>query len=303
MNDKLSAIYEKIRNSAMANWIGAGDPERVGLDLFSFVAKHVPLRPDFRILDLGCGLGRSSAPFADYLKDGQLVGVDVVDSVVTFCREEIGSRYPNAHFFTCATADSYLKERSGPNPANLPSVNDVLSAEGPFDLVLAFSVFTHLIPEEMDEYLALFDRVLAQDGRLVLTFLFLDEWTRPAIRNRQLPAMILEDTPEHAHEPGSVCYASPSNPRAVVAISQEDVLHMAKVHGFQPDRIVFGNWRWMDSEMGQDTLILQRSRERQIPADFDAARYLELYPDVAACSLDAAFHYLSWGRREGRPYR
>jgi SAM-dependent methyltransferase len=303
MNEKLSQVYDEIRKSHMSAWIGPGDPERVGLDLFEFVEKHVPLRPDMRILDLGCGLGRSTARFAEYLQLGSVVGIDVVDSMVTFCRQVIGSRFPNARFSTCAATDSYLKAPQSTNPKNLPSVEDILCAEGPFDLVLAFSVFTHLLPEEMDAYFSIFDRVVVPEGRLVLTFLFLDEWTRPAIRDGKLSAMVLEDTPKYASEPGQVCYASPSNPRAVVAIDLDAVLHMVSVHGFQPDRIVFGHWRGLHSETGQDALIMQRSLQRQLPTDFDAGRYLELYPDVAAARIDPALHFVAWGRREGRRYK
>ena len=235
MNAQLKEIYESIRKWPFAKLIGQGDPEKVGMGLFEFVTKHVPVRPNMRILDLGCGLGRSSAPFVDYLRDeGHLVGVDVVERMASFCREVIGSRYPNSNFYACAAPESYLREQQRENPTNLPSIEEVLAQHAPFDLVLAFSVFTHLLPKEMDAYFSLFDRILKADGWLVLTFLFLDEWTRPKIRNRALPTMVAGDTPDRVPEPGRVCFASPSNPRAAVAIALEDVLQMVKTHGFQP---------------------------------------------------------------------
>ncbi|WP_197026492.1 rhamnan synthesis F family protein [Hylemonella gracilis] len=48
-----------------------------------------------------------------------------------------------------------------------------------------------------------------------------------------------------------------------------------------------------------------RKRHAQVmglPADFDADVYLELYPDVVHGGMDAAEHYLSHGRWEGRKY-
>lgn len=42
---------------------------------------------------------------------------------------------------------------------------------------------------------------------------------------------------------------------------------------------------------------------RALPADFDAARYLALHPDVKAAGIDAASHYRDYGRREGREYK
>lgn len=40
-----------------------------------------------------------------------------------------------------------------------------------------------------------------------------------------------------------------------------------------------------------------------LPADFVGADYLELNPDVKAAGVDAAWHYLEYGKREGRRYR
>ena len=92
-NAQLKEIYESIRKWKFGELIGLGDPEEIGMGLFQFVTKRVPMRPDMRILDLGCGLGRSSAPFVDYVRDeGYLVGVDVVERMASFCRDVIGSK-------------------------------------------------------------------------------------------------------------------------------------------------------------------------------------------------------------------
>lgn len=40
-----------------------------------------------------------------------------------------------------------------------------------------------------------------------------------------------------------------------------------------------------------------------LPSDFDAAAYLRANPDVAAAGVDAARHWLEFGRHEGRPLR
>jgi SAM-dependent methyltransferase len=303
MNTKLTEIYEAISKFPTVESIGLGDPKKVSTDIFRFVTKHVPVDTDMRILDLGCGLGRSSTPFVDYLSGGRghLVGVDVIERMAAFCRKVIGARYANASFYACAVPESYLNDQQRENPSRLLPIEEILVQHQPFDLVIAFSVFTHLLPEEMDAYFSLFDRILTPDGRLVLTFLFLDEWTRPKVRNRALPSMILPDTPNPMPELGRICFASPSNPRAVVAISFDDVLAMVKAHGFQPEQIHFGSWRGLPSETFQDALILQR--EHSIPMDFEPNRYLELHKDVARSGIDPVQHYLIWGKQEGRAYK
>ncbi|WP_137126583.1 class I SAM-dependent methyltransferase [Roseomonas sp. HF4] len=41
---------------------------------------------------------------------------------------------------------------------------------------------------------------------------------------------------------------------------------------------------------------------KRLPAGFDPNVYLDLNPDVRAAKMDAAKHYLRYGRREGRPF-
>jgi hypothetical protein len=46
-----------------------------------------------------------------------------------------------------------------------------------------------------------------------------------------------------------------------------------------------------------------KSRPGALPADFDAAGYLRLNPDVARAGVDAAVHYLEFGCNENRRWR
>lgn len=40
-----------------------------------------------------------------------------------------------------------------------------------------------------------------------------------------------------------------------------------------------------------------------LPSDFDAATYVNLYPDLKKAKVDGRGHYMFWGRAEGRRYR
>jgi len=46
-----------------------------------------------------------------------------------------------------------------------------------------------------------------------------------------------------------------------------------------------------------------KAAEEALPADFDAAGYLQRNADVRAAGVNPADHYLRWGRNEGRSYR
>ena len=57
------------------------------------------LRPDGRVLDVGCGLGPLALGLADYLNaDGRYEGLDIIKVGIEWCQREITSRFSNFHF-------------------------------------------------------------------------------------------------------------------------------------------------------------------------------------------------------------
>ncbi len=61
---------------------------------------------------------------------------------------------------------------------------------------------------------------------------------------------------------------------------------------------------YIDRPIGQVSgAVVAPERDNSLPADFDAARYLALNPDVSMAGLDAAQHYVAHGHAEKRRYR
>jgi glycosyltransferase involved in cell wall biosynthesis len=46
-----------------------------------------------------------------------------------------------------------------------------------------------------------------------------------------------------------------------------------------------------------------RMEQDPLPPDFDAARYRDIHSDVRQFAIDATYHYIRYGRREGRSYK
>jgi hypothetical protein len=56
------------------------------------------LRPDDRVLDVGCGVGRFAAPLTQFLREnGSYDGLDVVPESIEWCVETISTRYGWRH--------------------------------------------------------------------------------------------------------------------------------------------------------------------------------------------------------------
>ena len=106
-----------------------------------------PISPEWRILDFGCGWGRM---IRFYLKDvpaENLYGIDVDAAAIEICRRSM----PGVCF-----------EVVEPLP---PSA----LAEGSFDLVFAYSVFSHLAEDAQLQWVREIARLLAPGGLLFAT--------------------------------------------------------------------------------------------------------------------------------------
>lgn len=140
---------------AEAPWVRPGDPGETYQDLGELLCDHLleTLPKDWsshgkRVLDFGCGAGRVLRHFPSRLPDAEIWGCDIDRRSVEWLEDNL---VPPLHVF--------LNGEAPPLPQ--PS--------GYFDLIVAGSVFTHLV-EEWSPWLLELRRVLSKDGLLVATF-------------------------------------------------------------------------------------------------------------------------------------
>jgi ubiquinone/menaquinone biosynthesis C-methylase UbiE len=125
------------------------------------------LTPDSKVLDIGCGMGRLAVALTGYLNaNGSYEGFDIVPSGIKWCNDNIASRYSNFHF---TLADVYNKEYH-PGGRLEPSEYRFPYADETFDLVALASVFTHMLPADMEHYIAEISRVLKKGGRCYASY-------------------------------------------------------------------------------------------------------------------------------------
>jgi predicted O-methyltransferase YrrM len=120
----------------------------------AFLRRH-GLEPHHRVVDFGCGYGRSAIPLLRYLDPGRYIGVEISNQRLRLARdfvrhEELEDRRPRfIHSFD--TAMRYLED-------------------GGTDYFWAQSVFTHMPPKDSRAALAALARVLAPDGLGLLDY-------------------------------------------------------------------------------------------------------------------------------------
>ena len=139
------------------------------------------LEPGERVLDIGCGVGKTAIPLTGYLSSqGSYEGLDLDPASIQWCMEHIARTRSNFGFTHMDIYNgAYNAEGSiQPEHVTLPYGDDQ------FDVACLFSVFTHLLPDGFENYCAELSRVLrGKSGRLVATFFLLTDENRAALES------------------------------------------------------------------------------------------------------------------------
>jgi SAM-dependent methyltransferase len=146
---------------------------RLGDEWRAFLIRH-GLQPWHHVLEVGCGNGKNARALVPYLTTGRYEGFDVVASGIEWCQQKVTPRYP--HFrFQHADVHNRSYNPTGKTPAyayRFPY------ADGSFDVVFLTSVFTHMLPADLDNYVREMARVLKPGGKCLASFFLLTDESR-----------------------------------------------------------------------------------------------------------------------------
>ena len=161
----------------LQNYVG-GDYRKVGEEFFRYFVELARLQPHESVLDVGSGSGRMAVPLTVYLSDeGTYEGFDISAEAVKWCRERITSDFPNFRF---QVSDIY---NAAYNPQGTYPASEYRFPyeDRTFDFVFLTSVFTHLLPRDMEHYFSEIARVLKPGGRCLVTYFLLNEESIPML--------------------------------------------------------------------------------------------------------------------------
>lgn len=137
------------------------------------------IRPNDRILDVGCGCGRLAVALTSYLEStGTYEGFDAAKDPVDWCRQTITPRFSNFNFRSTDTFSGRY------NPSGRASASDLVFPyqSDYFDLAFCGSVYIHMPPDEVRNFVKETARVLRPGGVALATFCLLNETTLPLVR-------------------------------------------------------------------------------------------------------------------------
>ncbi|MCP4204624.1 MAG: class I SAM-dependent methyltransferase [bacterium] len=186
------------------------------------------------ILEIGCSHGRTSRGLLQYLRSpGRYFGFDVDREQIDEAVRRITAIAPN---FRYSHVDIYNRHY---NPGgSIPASEFAFPHDGStFDCVYAASVFTHLLPDEVTNYLRQTARVLKPGGKALFSFFVLDFYQGPG-------STIAADYQfDHLFEGNEgVAVKDREYPDTVIAYSRETIAGYAAAAGLELARIVPGLW-------------------------------------------------------------
>jgi SAM-dependent methyltransferase len=240
--------FDQIAEYAIPAGANAGSVRIAGKKLLEQFVRYGNLQPFHRALEIGCGFGRFAVPITRYLTDekGEFYGLDILPSAVEYLRNHVAARYKNFHI---DLADVYNNLY---NPRGRYRASDyrLPYPDNHFDFILLQSVFTHLVRDDMKNYLCQIGRVLKKGGTCFITYFLL---------NRETHMLIKNETANRKFPFQFDGYRSDSQHTPEIAIAFEENLIRELYDGYNlqiSDPIYYGSWRGLSNTMtSQDVVI------------------------------------------------
>ncbi len=156
-------------------FIGSGSFVSTGESIMDQLVELGGLKPHHRVLDVGCGVGRVTVPLTRYLDNkGSYEGFDIVKSAIHWCRKRIQSRFSNFRFTHIDLKNDLYNLRTSSEAKDFAFPY----SDEEFDMVFLTSVFTHMLLDDVDNYLEQIHRVLKPGGVCFATFFIMNEQAR-----------------------------------------------------------------------------------------------------------------------------
>lgn len=221
-------------------FIGSGDFVLTGKRFAERLKLYAGLHAESKVLDIGCGIGRLARPLTQIITPlGEYQGFDVVKFGIDWCTENISKKHPHFHFiFSPLSNDLYNNVGQDAGEFVFPYDDNT------FTIAAAISVYTHLLPNETNRYLAETARVLKPGGIAFSTF-FIDDGQD-----------VLPDSFNFPVKRNGYALMSEKVTRANVLYQHSYLTQMIEKNGLEVKEWIKGRWNNPTGIDLQDTLVL-----------------------------------------------
>lgn len=169
------------------------------------------------VVELGCGCGRIAWPLKGDWFEGTYLGVDIDREMIEYCCRN----FPEERFqFVLSPHKSTTYSPTASHVRGGSTSKFVIAEPQSKDFVYSVSLYSHLLEQEVTEYMGETYRILRTDGVMYMTFFCIEHvelgrrWT-------------------FRHRRGSAYIENEQYPEAAVAYHERFIVEMTKDYGFR----------------------------------------------------------------------
>ncbi len=224
----------------------------VGVEFLRYLVELAGLKPTDAVLDVGCGIGRIAVALTTALgPEGKYDGFDIVPVGIRWCKTHIQSRYPNFRFQHADIFNSLY------NPTGKMRACDYRFPypDDSFDVAMATSVFTHMLPQDVEKYLGEITRVLKPGGRCLISWLLRTPEAEAHIRDGK-------SLLQFEHSMDGYWTETASTPEGAISYQEHDVMALLQRHRLEiVPPIHYGYWCGRARFLSLQDIVIARKKE------------------------------------------
>ena len=270
-SSEFTKIFEKMRQSEMNDWVGGSDPEAVGTAQAAMVNSLISINNDSKVLDFGCGIGRTIAALLKGSEPVELVGMDIMPPVIDFCKENFKTLGRQMTFEVVSDDNDHYDHLKG--QGNSKPRDQLISEYGEnFSTGYALSVFTHVAADDFVSILKFVADMLAPGAEFLFTCFCLTPYSRYMVEEKQ-SLFPLEGGVYQKDK--CVFIGNVADPLAFIAFDRTEIERMAWEASLVVTKVQHGVW--MGGGLGaflQDCVVVRK------PMALKEAGQIEMTPLV-----------------------
>lgn len=229
------------------NFIGGGF--EIGLEFLGYFINYCNLKSTDYVLDVGCGIGRMAYPLTAYLSEvAHYEGFDIYDRGIGWAKKNISFLYPNFNFQKV----NIFNKNYNPRGNIKASEFEFPYEDQYFNFVFLTSIFTHMYPHDVRQYLKEIFRVLKKGSRCLFTCFLLNSESKQLIKNRKSTQKFIYRLNE--------CYTvNVKIPEKAIGFEENLLLQWILDEKFVLQSKLYGNWSGREQFISyQDIIILKK---------------------------------------------
>lgn len=217
----------RVRSNGVTRQFGGKAFYQFGKMLAGHLEKYAGLKPASKVLEIGCGCGRTCFALSEILDDGNFVGMDIEKTSLDACQANpVFTRKKFRFDYLDVHNDEY-----NPEGKFAASSYKFPYDDHSFDVIYLVSVFTHMLTDDVQNYIAEISRILKPGGVCMITTFLMD-------KGRETPGISFPyQTQEH-------CYYDQALPEVAVGYYLDFYAKAFASHGLaQAHDTLWGGWR------------------------------------------------------------